>query len=200
MKTLTEEQIEEVWHLVTRKSVNVNLVDDNKLLMISALHSAAMNGHFEIVKLLIEAGASVNIQTNGGWTPLCGAAENGHFKVVQFLLQAGADVNMKDNHGATAVHYAASNGDHLDIVKLLLQEESINNVNVQDNNGKTELHWAAEKGHLELVHLLLAMGIDADIKDNAGWIALHYARKYKHSKVAKLLKNWNKEMKTKSTS
>ena len=34
------------------------------------LHEAAMEGHREIVELLIAAGADVNAKNNWGWTPL----------------------------------------------------------------------------------------------------------------------------------
>lgn len=56
---------------------------------------AAAAGHAGIVKLLIEAGASVEYRTDGtiySTTPLMEACEWGHLDVVKLLLQNGAEV------------------------------------------------------------------------------------------------------------
>src|SRR4051794_33634993 len=59
------------------------------------LHEAAWGGHTEVVKLLIEKGADMNIGSSykAPHTPLQTAAEEGHYEVVELLLQRGADVN-----------------------------------------------------------------------------------------------------------
>ena len=61
---------------------------------------AAENGHTEIVRELIKAGAKVDARNEGSWgiggkgeTALMLAAENGHTEVVRELIKAGADVN-----------------------------------------------------------------------------------------------------------
>lgn len=43
----------------------------------TALHYAARKNHYEACKLLIESGAKINAQTNGGATPLHRAAMMG---------------------------------------------------------------------------------------------------------------------------
>lgn len=58
----------------------------------------ASHGRLDTVKLLIEAGADVNIQDEDGSTSLMCAAEHGHGDIVKYLLaQADCDPNITDN-------------------------------------------------------------------------------------------------------
>ena len=45
------------------------------------LHAAAAGKHTEIVKLLLDRGASANARQHGGWTPLHAAAQNGDLEI-----------------------------------------------------------------------------------------------------------------------
>ncbi|RPB22051.1 ankyrin, partial [Terfezia boudieri ATCC MYA-4762] len=60
----------------------------------TALHLAAENGHLEVVKVLLDKGATMDATT---WyknrTALHMAAENGHLEVVKVLLDKGATIN-----------------------------------------------------------------------------------------------------------
>ena len=70
------------------------------------LHSAAMGGHKETVKLLIAKGAEVNPKREDGATPLLIAAVAGHKEVAELLIAKGADVNAKDKKGWTLLQHA----------------------------------------------------------------------------------------------
>lgn len=48
-------------------------------------------GQDDVVKLLVKHGASVNIQSQNGFTPLYMAAQENHDNVVKFLLSKGAN-------------------------------------------------------------------------------------------------------------
>ena len=57
------------------------------------LHLAALGGHIQCVKILLEAGANANVTDNkGGQTPLTLAANKGNIEVVKLLLKYGADL------------------------------------------------------------------------------------------------------------
>jgi ankyrin repeat protein len=59
----------------------------------TALNSAALFGHGEVVKTLLEAGADIeNRGSGGGLTPLANAASRRHFAIAQTLLDRGARV------------------------------------------------------------------------------------------------------------
>lgn len=68
------------------------------------LHEAALNGHLDIVELLLAHGANVNIQSFEYFkdTPLIDASANGHLEVVEYLLTKGADPTITNARGLTA--------------------------------------------------------------------------------------------------
>jgi len=57
----------------------------------------------ESVRLLLHAGASVNVADKQGGTPLMWAASSHHVEIVRMLLAVGADVNARDRKGETAL-------------------------------------------------------------------------------------------------
>jgi hypothetical protein len=61
----------------------------------SSLNLAAMNGHVEICRILLESGSDVEGTADDGLTPLMSAAAAGHIEVVRLLLEHGADVKVK---------------------------------------------------------------------------------------------------------
>lgn len=66
------------------------------------LISAALFGKTEIVQLLIDANADLNIQNNDGSTALITAAFFCRPQIVKALLEKGADKTIKNNYGQTA--------------------------------------------------------------------------------------------------
>ena len=68
---------------------------------------AAMEGHNEVVELLISKGADVDARWHGdGATPLRFAAARGYKEIVELLISKGADVNAKAVTGETPLDYA----------------------------------------------------------------------------------------------
>ena len=60
------------------------------------LHLFCQKDFFEGIKLLLEAGAYVNVQNDGGNTPLHYATHN---KIKKILIKFGADTTIKNNLG-----------------------------------------------------------------------------------------------------
>ncbi|XP_077997098.1 uncharacterized protein LOC144450368 [Glandiceps talaboti] len=98
---------------------DVNYVDERDWDRKTSLHYGAENGHLDICKLLLEAGAQVNAANDLNQTSLHFGAMEGHFDSCKLLLEAGAQVNAADDENKTSLHYADKN-QHLDIFKLLL--------------------------------------------------------------------------------
>jgi ankyrin repeat protein len=84
-----------------------------------ALHACISLGNsIESVRLLLEAGASINATQAGGYTPLHQAAAGGNAAVVMLLLEHGADKTLCCDQGKTPADYARERG-HLDLAALL---------------------------------------------------------------------------------
>lgn len=61
---------------------------------------AASHGKVDVVRLLIESGADVNIQDDDGSTALMCAAEHGYLDIVNTLaVHPDCDLTIKDNVG-----------------------------------------------------------------------------------------------------
>ena len=80
----------------------------------TALLGAAIDGHVEIVTLLLENNADVNKSTtNLGVTSLYVASQEGKMEVVRCLVEEGkAEVDKADERGVTLL-FVASTNDHL---------------------------------------------------------------------------------------
>ena len=75
-------------------------------------------------------------------------------------------MNQKDRNGRTPLVTAILTGSTIEVIKRLLQEDSID-VNSRDDDGNAPLHFAALRGNLEAMKCLLER---KDIKpDQPGW-------------------------------
>ena len=79
-----------------------------------AIITASYAGHLDIVKLLIDYGADIRAQYNQS---IISASYNGHLSIVKLLIELGADIHAQNNQ---AIMYASCNG-HLSVVKLLIE-------------------------------------------------------------------------------
>ena len=170
-------------------------------------HWAARNGHLDVVRLLLEAGADKHAVMRYRATALHVAAQNGHLDVVRLLLAAGADKDAEMQAGRTALHLAAHQG-HLHIVRLLLEAGADKGAQTQTEIrmwpnifervgfrmrrpckiGSTALHIASQKGRLDIVRLLLEAGSDRDAQTQDGATALDIAAENGHLDVAEFLR------------
>ena len=90
-------------------------------------------GHIEVAKCLIGNGATVDVKTNGSFTPLYIASQEGQTEVAKFLIEnGGATIDAKDNEGCTPLYIASQNG-HNEVAKLLIENGAT--IDAKDNEG-----------------------------------------------------------------
>ena len=77
-------------------------------------------GDISAVKLLLEAGAAVDVHQEFGMTPLHDAASFGHQEIVRLLLEHGASVNALNDLGQTPLDVARLGG-HEAVAELLIR-------------------------------------------------------------------------------
>ena len=70
------------------------------------LHYAATGGHLAVMELLLEQHAFIDAESPNGTTPLMMAAHYGSPAAVKLLLEGGADTAMKNQLGLTAIDFA----------------------------------------------------------------------------------------------
>ena len=121
---------------------------------------------------------------------LCAAAGHGRVKIVKLFLEKGADPEDADYGGLTVSYVAIG---HADVLKLLFDAGADPKVRVQFNGtgrgpqGSTLLHEAAAGGYLESVKLLVARGVDVNLKNSSGTTPLHEACRYGHAPTVEWL-------------
>jgi ankyrin repeat protein len=113
-----------------------NIQDKNDL---TSLTYAEEKKSIEIVKLLLQAGASVDVQSKEGTTPLMNAAARNHTEIVKLLLEARADSSIKDTKGQTALTYANTYAKYAEVSRLHSTIELLTQSldNFQKKNGAT---------------------------------------------------------------
>ena len=137
---------------------------------VNALHKASQNGHFEIVKLLLECGQEptgidINAVDQFGWTPLHFACQqdfhqdkdiSNFLETIKVLCQHPfIELNVVDMDGATPFLMAASNKNSKVMKTLLAYGGPRLNVNVTDNEGRNALHLAANWDNVDTLEVLL---------------------------------------------
>ncbi len=116
------------------------------------LMKAALNGHTEAVRRLLDKGARVELVDKGGYSAMMLAASNGHDEIVNLLLDRGAEIDrVEQTEGFSALIWAAREG-RASTVKLLLQRGA--NPDLRDAEGKTAAERAREQGHEAIAHML----------------------------------------------
>ena len=135
------------------------------------LHGAAYKGRLEIVKLLLEHGATtcINDQDEYGNTPLSWAVLAKRGEVAKLLRKYGGKILKKK----VTLHDAARDGNHRKVKELLKAHPE--QVSGKDKLGITPLHHAAHQGHKAVVKLLLANKAKVNEKDQKNETPLYTA-------------------------
>ncbi|ETW06306.1 hypothetical protein, variant 1 [Aphanomyces invadans] len=147
----------------------------------SALTKAASMGDLTTVELLVDKGASVNMETKLRHTALTWAAYCGHKEVVQYLLQnCRADWRQTTREGMTALMHASRNGQDIVVGILLsvMHESSVGSQARKDYNGdgaKTTPEWHST--FLDALHAI----------DQGGMDAIAYAAREGHNSTVAIL-------------
>ena len=148
--------------------VNPELINKRTKLGHSPLWAASYNGHFDVVKFLVEnAGANIHTSSLKHTTPMVISCQQGNLEIVKYLRNKDSELSEMisnltryDNDSARCLYMACLNS-HLDIVKYIL---SIFPTLIDTKNqfGQSPLWLVSHSGSLEIVEYLIDNGAEID--------------------------------------
>jgi len=122
---------------------------------LTPLHLAIQEGRADLVRCLVDGGASVAQTLPCNVTPLMLAADQDDTGMMQILLSGGADPNTVDIDERSALHRACA-GNRINAVRTLVQAGC--NVNLCAADGSSPLYRSAEFGLEDISRLLILEG------------------------------------------
>lgn len=156
----------------------------------TALGHAISRNKINIVKLLLDKGANVNlVNPANGESPLSSAVANKSVEIVEMLLKAGANPDRANIDKLTPLGAVMGNDEtSAKIVKLLLAAGANPNQRAGLDGDMVLVSWSRQ-GHTEIVKLLLAAGADPDSKDSEHFFetSLFVASRDNYKEIVKLL-------------
>ncbi|XP_055117774.1 E3 ubiquitin-protein ligase MIB2 isoform X3 [Symphalangus syndactylus] len=141
----------------------------------TALQMAAYLGQVELVRLLLQARAGVDLPDDEGNTALHYAALGNQPEAARVLLNAGGRADAINSTQSTALHVAVQRG-FLEVVRALCERGC--DVNLPDVHSDTPLHSAisAGTGASGIVEVLTEVPtIDVTATNSQGFTLLHHA-------------------------
>jgi len=153
--------------------------------MDTAFTWAIHNDHPNVARLLIAAGANVNLFDQYGYTALMDAAVSNRPEIVRLLIAADANVDLiTQNDGYTALILATQHNSAEIAERLIVAGAQIDLAN---QSGYTALMKAARRNCTEIASLLIAAGANLDLVNQNGYTALMVAAISNRPEIASLL-------------
>ena len=195
------------------ESANLAVDMTNFVFLRRPLHTAAANGHAELVSYLLEHGADLEGVVLNGDSPLAMAVTSGHADVVRLLLDHGAkvnagfylhracdcehthiarllldhgaDVNRRGRGGLTPLMIATLTN-NLELVQLLVSHPETD-LTLADDDGNSPLCVASDRGYVQIIRTLLAHNADVNKPSRDTTAPLTRACRYGHMDAARVL-------------
>lgn len=168
---------EEAARLFSRESMEQ--VDDQGT---TAIHEAAKKNHVDMLKVMIEKGADVNVAqdqpADAGSTPLHVACSSGNVGVVKLLMASGADDTILNVKGESPAHLAMTKrrfGGDIPTQDRIAILEALEHVDIPESGGRTPLmliHELDLNTETEVLPVLLDKDVDVNQADEGGNTAL----------------------------
>lgn len=158
----------------------------------TTLYEAVVNGNFEMVRFLLDNGASLKLDyENSKFNPLHWAASVGKVDIVELLIEEGADVNAQDSDGRTPLNWVCYPCDRINEDADDDADEDERD-NEEDDGTEEEDAYQRSVDQIQedckkTIIFLLNRGADPNIGDKGGRTALHAACKERNLYFVQLL-------------
>lgn len=147
------------------------------------VYRASSSGNVEIVKLLINYGASLDACTASEFTPLHCAAEKGHDKVVELLISSGAYVNAADYINSTPLHRAVKIN-NTKIVRILIKAGA--DINIVNHWNESPISIAKKNGYTRISRVLEKHGANYNLQPGKKISEEEYITAYKEFAIREM--------------
>ncbi len=172
-----------------------------------ALCDATDNRKNDLIRLLIAAGADVNIQGSDGWTPLTNCCLYDNAEGVRLLLAApGIDINRPNRGGDTPLQVSLEKG-NTECVRLLREagatipedstpapangdseaQQQLREMGITPSRYNQALCDATDNRKNDIIRLLIAAGADVNYQGSDGWTPLTNCCLYGNAEGLRLL-------------
>ena len=170
--------------LLENNNYNLNLVNEYEM---SLFHIVASIGTLEMLKILVDRGALLDVGDTLEGTALHIAIRKRRRKIVRHLLDSGASVHSKNCESHTPLHYAVATKD-MEIIDMLVKHGADVNADSEDNSPlfiacgqfsiwsnltfvqRDEGSYVCDKG---IIDYLLDHGAEINFKNVEGQTPLH---------------------------
>ena len=170
------ENLEVLKYLLTKKVECLDIIGGR---FGGPLNIACYKSHLHLVKILVDAGADVNLVDPVVGTPLQSACrcrrssskEEQESTIFYLISEANVDLGVVGGLYGCAVN-AACGRSSFEVVKIMLEKGV--RIDVKDEMGRMAIHFAAARS-MENFRAILDCGADVEAADNMGRTALHWA-------------------------
>ncbi|XP_076279889.1 uncharacterized protein LOC143208872 [Lasioglossum baleicum] len=168
-----------------KNGADINAVGDIYF-RFSLLHYAVREKQVQMVELLINYGANVNVKNSLGETPIVNAIENRDKKMIELLLTNGADIK----EDPKVLRAAVENGNLKIVEDILTDCADVNMLLIGCSEFDTwapPLHKAVKRKQVQMVELLINYGANVNVKNSLGETPIVNAIENRDKKMIELL-------------
>lgn len=167
----------------------INIKDDNHNYLLTY---AIIRNNIEIIKILLDKGAKIDIIDQEGKTILYLPIKYGYDQIIKVLLDYDNTttepytklVDQIDSHNNIPLHYAIMYKNEYAVAELL---NNNSDTNAKDNNDNTSLHLSIYAKNYNICKLIVDKGTNINAITNIGESALHISINMKLHDISKLL-------------
>lgn len=155
--------------LSTQIDIN-RLLPDNSSLLAWAVETQEP----QLVELLLQKGAAVEVTNSNRFTPIIQACRYGNSAIINALLNKGANPNSTIEDGTSAFQLCAGSASSIDLATMANLGA---NISAQNKHGQTPLMFAANIGNTENLKYLVNQGAKINQQTQQGYSPLFFAIK-----------------------
>ena len=135
---------------IKSKPFDINATDGDGF---TVLHMASKHNNVELIKILLDNGAKINMKANSGETSLHIACKHRKFNAIKILLTLSQIdiIDLKDNNGESVLFHAVK-AENLPLINLLLLHEC--STKLRNLNGELAIEIAKKNLFLAVVKIL----------------------------------------------